>query len=81
MGVYIEDKDVGNNLKNDFNIKHNELFAEDAIKTRLASYYANVSMKAIFMSMKAIFMSTENSKTNKQHKYFLNLSQRLDLKS
>ena len=74
MGVYIEDKDVGNNLKNDFNIKHNELFAEDAIKTRLASYYANVSMKAIFMS-------TENSKTNKQHKYFLNLSQRLDLKS
>ena len=26
-------------------------------------------------------MNTENSKTNKQHKFVLNLSQRLDLKS
>ena len=39
----------------DFNIKHNELFAKDAIKTRLASYCANISMKTIFIS-------TENSK-------------------
>ena len=27
-----------------------------------------------------IFMNTKNSKTNKPHKFFLNLSQRLDLK-
>lgn len=67
MGVYIEGNKrviikepknyVDNNMKNetDFNIKHNELFAEDAIKTRLASYCANISMKTIFIS-------TENSK-------------------
>ena len=30
--------------------------------------------------MEAIFMNTENSKTNELHKFFLNLSQRLDLK-
>ena len=31
--------------------------------------------------METIFMSTENSKTNEQYKFVLNLSQRLDLKS
>ena len=31
--------------------------------------------------MKTIFMNTENSKTNEQHKFVLNLSQRLDLRS
>ena len=30
--------------------------------------------------MKTIFMNTENSKTNKLHKFVLNLSQRLDLR-
>ena len=29
--------------------------------------------------MKTIFMNTENSETNKPHKFVLNLSQRLDL--
>ena len=31
--------------------------------------------------MGTIFMNTENSKTNELHKFFLNLSQRLGLKS
>ena len=33
------------------------------------------------ISMEAVFMNTENSKTNEQHKFVLNLSQRLDLGS
>ena len=31
--------------------------------------------------MEIIFMKTENSKTNEPHKFVLNLSQRLDLRS
>ena len=31
--------------------------------------------------METIFMSSENSKKNELHKFILNLSQRLDLKS
>ena len=31
--------------------------------------------------METIFMTTENSKTNEPHKFVLNLSQRLDLRS
>ena len=31
--------------------------------------------------METIFMNTENSKTNESHKFVLNLSQRLDLRS
>ena len=31
--------------------------------------------------METIFMNRENSKTNKQHKFVLNLSPRLDLRS
>ena len=31
--------------------------------------------------METIFMNTENSKTNEPHIFFLNLSQRLDLRS
>ena len=31
--------------------------------------------------METIFMNTENSKTNELHKFVLNLSQRLDLRS
>ena len=31
--------------------------------------------------METILMNTENSKTNKPHKFVLNLSQRLDLRS
>ena len=33
------------------------------------------------MSMAAIFMNTEITKTDKLHKFVLNLSQRLDLRS
>ena len=31
--------------------------------------------------MEIIFLNTENSKSNKPHKFVLNLSQRLDLRS
>ena len=31
--------------------------------------------------METIFMNTENSKTNERHKFFLNLSEKLGLKS
>ena len=31
--------------------------------------------------METMFMNTENSKTNKPHRFILNLSQRLDLRS
>ena len=31
--------------------------------------------------MQTIFINTENTKTNKPHKFVLNLSQRLDFKS
>ena len=31
--------------------------------------------------METIFMNTENSKTNEPHRFVLNLSQRLDLRS
>ena len=31
--------------------------------------------------METIFMNTENSKTNEPHKFFLNLPQRLELRS
>ena len=31
--------------------------------------------------METIFMNTENSKTNEPHKFVLNMSQRLDLRS
>ena len=31
--------------------------------------------------MKTVFMNLENSKTNEPHKFFLNFSQRLDLRS
>ena len=41
------------------------------LKTRLNNYCPNISMETIFM----------NSKTNKPHKFVLNLSQRLDLRS
>ena len=33
------------------------------------------------MSLESMFMNTENSKRNKPHKFVLNLSQRLDLRS
>ena len=41
---------------------------------RLGNYCPNISIKTIFMN-------TEKSKTNETHKFFLNLSQRLDFKS
>ena len=41
---------------------------------RLDSYCPNITMETILMN-------TENSKTNKPHKFVLNLQQRLDLES
>ena len=41
---------------------------------RLNNYCPNMSMETIFMNM-------ENSKTNESHKFVLNLSQRLALRS
>ena len=41
----------------------------------------NESLAENKIKMETIFMNTENSKTNKSHKFFLNLSQRLDLRS
>ena len=69
-------KDVDENLKREieFIIKSNESLAEIIIKTRLNNYCYNISMETIFMN-------TENSKTNELHKFSLNLSQRLDLRS
>ena len=43
-------------------------------KTRLDNYFPNISMDTTFKNM-------ENSKTNKPHKFVLNVSQRLDLRS
>ena len=69
-------KDVDENLKHkiEFIIKINESLAENKIKTRLSNYCENISMETIFMNM-------ENSETNEPHKFVLNLSQRLDLRS
>ena len=67
---------AGINLKHkiDSIIKRNKLLAEHTIKTRLVNYYPNIRMETTFMN-------TENSKTNEPHKSFLNLSQRLDIRS
>ena len=61
-------KDVGNNFNNKIeSIKnHHEFF---------------VGHKIPNISMKTILMKTENRKTTEPHKFTLNLSQRLDLKS
>ena len=93
MGVYIDDnelaittraktirldmnKKVDNSLNYKINqfIKHNELLAKHKIKTRLVNCCSNISMETIFMNI-------ENSKTNKTHKFVLNLTQILDLRS
>ena len=69
-------EDVGKMLKHEinFSIKHNEILTEQAKKKRLDSYCPNISMEAIFLN-------TENSKTSKPHKFVLDLSQRLHLRS
>ena len=68
--------DVDENLKHEteFIIKSNESLTENKIKTRLNNYWLNISMETIFRN-------TGNSKTNEPHKFVLNLSQRLDLRS
>ena len=52
--------------------KNNELLAEQ--KSILANYSSNISIETTFMN-------TKNSKTNERHKFDLNLSQILYLKS
>ena len=65
-------KDDSNNLKHESYsiIKNNELLAEHTIKYEVRQ-----------LCMETIFMNTENSKTSEPHKFVLNLSQRLDLRS
>ena len=69
-------KNVDENLKHEieFIIKTNESLAVIKWKKRLNNYCPNISMETIFMN-------TENCKTNEPHKFVLNLSQRLDLRS
>ena len=70
-------KDADDNFKHkiEFIRKSNECLPDNNIKkTRLNNYCSNISMETIFMT-------TENSKTNKPHKFVLKLSQRLELRS
>ena len=69
-------KDLDKNLKDEieFIIKSNESLAEKKIKMIVNNYCLNISIETIFMNM-------ENRKTNELHKFVLNLSQRLDLRS
>ena len=69
-------KDAGFNLKHEIYsiIKYNELLADHTIKRRLDNYFPHISMKTIFMN-------SANSKTSDPHKFILNLSQTLDLRS
>ena len=69
-------KNINKNLKHEieFIIKSNKSVAENKIKNEIEHYCPNISMKMIFMN-------TENNKTNEPHKFVLNLSQRLKLRS
>ena len=60
--------------KIDFIIKRNESFGENKTKNEIENHCPNISMERIFMN-------TKNIKTNEPHKFVLNLSQRLDLRS
>ena len=52
----------------------NESLAENKIKYEIEQLLLNISMEMMFLN-------TENSKTNQPHKFVLNSSQRLDLRS
>ena len=69
-------KDVGNNLKHEADsvINCNKNWAEHKERKRSANYCPNKSLEMILIN-------TVNSKTNGPHKFVLNLSQRLNLKS
>ena len=70
-------KEIDENLMHniEFFIKSNESLAENKIKkTRLNNYCQNIRMGTIFINR-------ENNKTNESHKFVLNLSQRLDIRS
>ena len=61
--------------KHEFISKRNKSLAENKIKKiRLNNYYPNISMNRTYIN-------TKNSKTNEPHKFVINLSQRLDLRS
>ena len=55
-------------------IKSNEYLLRVKSKTRFDHYYPNINMETIFMN-------TKNSKTIELHKFVLNLSQTLELRS
>ena len=69
-------KDVSINLNHEICsiMKDLEHLVEHTIKTRLDNYCPKRSMKTIFMNI-------ERGKTNELHKFVLDLSQRLDLRS
>ena len=69
-------KDVSINLNHEICsiMKDFEHLAEYTIKTRLDNYCPKKNVKTIFMNM-------ESGKTNELHKFVLDLSQRLDLRS
>ena len=69
-------KDAENNLEHEIYsiIKHKKLLAEHKIKNEVRSYCPNKSMDTTFMNM-------ENSKKNGTHKFVLNFSQSLNLRS
>ena len=55
-------------------IKSNEYFAENKIKNETEQLLLNISMETIFMN-------TEKNKKDESHKFVLNLSKRLDVRS
>ena len=63
-------KDVDGNL----NHTSNESLTENKIKNEIEQLLLNISMEMMLLN-------TENSKTNQPHKFVLNSSQRLDLRS
>ena len=58
----------------EFVVKSNKSLAENKIKNKTEQLFLKYKLETMFMN-------TESSKRDKQHKFVLNLSQRLDLKS
>ena len=67
-------KDIDENLKHEIEFIMKNKNRNWTIKLRLNNYCQNISMETIIMNM-------ENSKTYEPHKFALNLSQRVDLRS
>ena len=74
--MHIEDRKVAiiTEWKIDFIRKHNELLAEHTIKNEISQLIAKYKHGSNIHEH-------ENSKTSEPHKFVLNISQRLDLRS